>query len=306
MSMKKYIGRVLCNYFPKSYYNLKYLQYKKLKEGNEKKTLEEKKELLNKKYKSVNNEEINWENPKRLSEKIQILKLFNNNLDEHAMLSDKYLNREWVKQKIGEEHLIKLLGVYENFDDIDFNALPNRFVIKCNHDSGSVTVVKDKNKLNIRELRYKYNYFLKVDYAQLSLESHYSLINPKIIIEEYIGDENGELNDYKFWCFDSKVYYCRVDYDRFINHTRNMYNVNWELQDWVEGRYENKKNAPKPTKYSEMVKIAEKLCKGYPEVRVDLYCVNNHIYFGEMTFTSASGFEYIEKKYYLILGNLWK
>ena len=85
-----------------------------------------------------------------------------------------------------------------------------------------------------------------------------------------------------------------------------MYNVNWELQDWVEGRYENKKNAPKPTKYSEMVKIAEKLCKGDPEVRVDLYCVNNHIYFGEMTFTSASGFEYIEKKYDLMLGNLWK
>ena len=139
-------------------------------------------------------------------------------------------------------------------------------------------------------------------------ELQYKDIKPKIIAEKYIVDNDGELKDYKFLCFDSKVYFCWIDVGRFTAHRRNVYNLEWELQKWSQYSYGNTHfQVPKPENFELMVNLAEKLCKGFSHVRVDLYNVNGKIYFGEMTFTNASGFEKITPNdYNLMLGNLWK
>lgn len=304
MSTKEIMKKIL-KIFPKIEYKIKYHIYK----NNFKKSIymsdDDKKNYLNIMYKKIFNCNIDWNNPRKLSEKIQYEKIYGKNDEIKALLTDKYKVRKWIKEKIGEEYLIPLIGIYNSFEEIDYNSLPNQFVIKCNHDSGSVTIVKDKSKVNWKNLRYKYNYHLKTDFSKFSLEKHYSLIIPKIIIEELVLCEDGDLPDYKFWCFNSKVYYCRVDISRYGNHKRNMYDLEWNLQEWVEGIYENKEDLERPNNFDEMVSIAKKLCIGFPEVRVDLYNANGKIYFGEMTFSSASGLEYIEPKYDLMLGNLW-
>lgn len=294
------------SHFTFFYYKLLYLRYKIHKNRIKHITLEEKLEIINKDYKKIFHKEINWKNPKTLSEKINYFKVFNPELEKYASLTDKLKVRNWIKTQIGEEYLIPLLGIYDNFDEIDFASLPNSFVIKCNHDCGSTTIIKNKNTINIKKLKCKYDYFMKRDFSNVSFEEHYSLIKPKILIEKYIVDNDGNLPDYKFWCFDSKVYYCRVDFDRFGNHKRNTYDLEWNLLPWTEGIYEQIKEIKRPQNYSKMIKVAEKLCKDFPEVRVDLYNVNGKIYFGEMTFTSASGLEYIEPDIDLMLGNLWK
>lgn len=135
----------------------------------------------------------------------------------------------------------------------------------------------------------------------------YKDIKPKIIAEKFINDKNNHLNDYKFLCFDGKVYYCWVDMDRYSNHTRNVYDVNWQLQPWNQNTFENAEfDIQKPKNYEEMIIIAEKLSRGFSHVRVDLYNVDGKIYFGEMTFTSGNGFSLIyPEEYNLMLGSLW-
>ena len=291
--------------YPCIYYKIKYIRhFMKVKKIN-RYSIEDKKAYLNKIYYKINNYDINWDNRKSHTEKIQKEKLFSKNNNIKAKLTDKYEVRNWIKEVVGEEYLIPLIGVYDSFEEIDIDKLPRSFVIKCNHDSGSVTIVYDKNKVNWKELKYKYDYHMKIDFSYLTLESHYSLIKPKIIIEELITDNVNDLPDYKFWCFNSKVYFCRVDVDRFGQHKRNIYDLDWNLQDWTEGHYQRKTNIKKPKNFDEMIAIAQKLCQGFQEVRVDLYNLNGKIYFGEMSFSSASGFEYIDPEYDLMLGSLW-
>lgn len=304
MNIKNLIKDILKKY-PKIEYKIRYYIYKHKLRKISHMSDNDKKDYLNKIYKKIFNCNIDWSNPRKLSEKIQFDKIYGKNDEIKALLTDKYEVRKWVKDKISDQYLIPLIGVYNSFEEIDYNSLPNQFVIKCNHDSGSITVVKDKSKINWKDLKYKYNYHLKTDYSKFSLEKHYSLIKPKIIIEELVLCDDGDLPDYKFWCFNSKVYYCRVDVSRFGDHKRNMYDLEWNLQEWVEGIYENKEGLERPINFDEMVSVVRKLCVGFPEVRVDLYNVNGQIYFGEMTFSSASGFEYIEPKYDLMLGDLW-
>lgn len=286
-------------------YKYRYLRYIIKKRRFDNMSVEEKKEYLDKKYVATFGTNINWNNPKKLSEKIQYEKIYGKDNGIKTKLADKYEVRAWVKELIGEEYLIPLIGVYNEFKDIKFNELPKSFVIKCNHDSGSVTIVKDKSKVTWKKLETKYNYHMKTDYSKFLLEKQYSLITPKILIEDYIEDESGELMDYKFWCFNSKVYYCRVDYNRFGEHKRATYDLEWNIQPWVEGKYEKKIDGKKPKNFDKMIEIVEILCKGFPMVRIDLYNDNGKIYFGEMTFSSASGFEYIDPEYDIMLGELW-
>lgn len=263
---------------------------------------------ISKIYKKRIGKNINWNNPTTYTEKMQWEKLYDNN-PLKAELSDKYLVREWVKEKIGEKYLIDIYGVWDSFSEIDFKKLPKSFVLKTNHGSGTIYIVKDKNKMDYNEVKNLFDDWMQMDYAFCTgFELHYSKIRRRIIAEKYIETDNDDLQDYKFLCFDGNPYFCWVDVGRFSNHKRNVYDLDWNLQKWNQSEYGNTdETIPKPNNFSEMIKIAEKLCQGFSHVRVDLYNVKGKIYFGEMTFTNGSGFDKIvPDEYDLILGNMWK
>ena len=258
---------------------------------------------ISRQYRRMFGRTLNWDNPQTYNEKIHVSKVYMPS-PLKTRLADKVAVREWITEKIGSQYLIPLLGVYDSFDEIDFDGLPSQFVIKCNHDSGSVTLVKDKSKVNREYLRRKYATHMKRNFAWMGWEMHYRDIPPKIIVEPYLGDA---INDYKFLCFNSKPYYCWVDFDRFTNHKRNMYNLDWELQPFNQRDYGNyDKPVSPPECFDEMKAIVEKLCEGFDHVRADLYVINERIYFGEMTFANGNGFEeIIPEEWAYNLGELW-
>lgn len=236
---------------------------------------------------------VDKKNPKFFGEKIQWLKLYGN-LEKYNNYVDKYLVREFIKKEIGEDFLIPLLGVYDKAENIDYENLPEQFVLKINNGSAMNIIVKDKSKINIKKINKKLNKWLKNDYSKIKKEFQYKNVERKIICEKYIVDKNQQLLDYKFFCFNGKPHFFKVDFDRFENHTANFYDLNWNLLDMKEkcvgGVYKNYLKKIEPIdNFNEMVKIVKKLCKKFQFVRVDLYNVDGKIYFGELTFTPASG-----------------
>ena len=234
-------------------------------------------------------EVLNLENPKTFNEKIQWLKLYDSTPIK-TRLADKYLVREWVKEKIGEEYLIPLLGVWDKAEDINFDKLPKQFVLKCNHGSGYNIIVKDKSKINVNKIRKQLNEWLNEDFAfKYGFELHYSDIPRKIIAEEYISNGK-DLYDYKIWCFDGKAMYIQFLSERKQNLKMAFYDTNWIKQDFVYSYEYDKKVIKKPESLKKLLLLAEKLSEGFLHVRVDFYILNNgDIKFGEMTFTSLSG-----------------
>lgn len=261
---------------------------------------------LSKQYKQRIGHELNWDSIDSYTEKMQWSKLYDVD-PRKSELTDKYKVRKWVADKIGEEYLIGLLGVWDSFDEIDFSKLPERFVLKTNHGSGTNVIVRDKHTLNLKNTRRKFKDWLDTDFGYKSLELHYSAISPKIIAEEYIETEIGELQDYKFLCFDGQPYFCWVDMGRYSHHTRNVYNLDWELQPWNQETYAHyEKPIEKPKNFDKMVELVKTLAQGFAHVRVDLYNVDGKIYFGEMTFTNGGGFDRIlPMEYDKMLGDLW-
>ena len=243
-------------------------------------------------YYEKTGEELNLKNPQTFNEKLQWLKLYDSTPFK-TMLADKYLVRDWVKEKIGEEYLIPLLGVWENFDDIDFDKLPDKFVLKTNHGSGWNMIIKDKSKFNKQQAKYKFDKWMHTNFAYVyGFELHYKNIKPLIIAEKYLETEDGDLKDYKFLCFNGEVKYVWVDKDRYCGHKRNIYDTNWNLLDKkiAEGHiYDNFAPCEKPYTYEKMLQFAKILSQNINFVRVDFYEHNQKLYFGEMTFTSASG-----------------
>ena len=243
-------------------------------------------------YRSKTGHLLNLDNPQTYNEKIQWLKLYDSTPDK-TRLADKYLVRDWVAEKIGAEYLVPLLGVYDKFEDIDFDKLPNQFVIKCNHGSGYNIIVKDKSQMNIDDIKNKVNQWMCENFAyRYGYELHYRDIEPKIIIEKYIENQGtNDLYDYKFWCFDGKVYYIQFLSERNLDGLKMaFYDKKWNKQNFVYNYPLDTKNIEKPDNLDEMIKLAEKLSKGFSHVRVDFYRMNDgKLYFGEMTFSSASG-----------------
>ena len=234
---------------------------------------------------------MNWKNPKTFNEKLQWLKIHDRN-PLYTTLVDKYEVRKYIAEKIGEEYLIPLLGVWNSPNEIDFKTLPNQFVLKCTHDSGSVIICKDKANFNTEKAKKHLKDHLAINYYYSAREWPYKNVKPRIIAEKYIEDENHELNDYKFFCFNGKVKFLQVDYDRFTEHHRNLYDPQWNQLPFSI-QYPSKKNTiiKKPRGYEEMLKIAEALSKGFPHARIDFYGINGSIYFGEITFYHGAGFE---------------
>ncbi len=266
------------------------------------------KEVLEEWYYQKTMTRLDLDNPKTFNEKIQWLKLYDST-PEKTRLADKYLVREWVKEKIGEEYLIPLLGVWDRFDDIDFDTLPDKFVLKANHGSGWNVIVKDKSSLNIEATRSKFNNWMKKNYAFCNgLELHYKNIEPKIIAEQYIVSDNSGLNDYKFFCFNGNIELIWVDVNRFEGmHIRNIYSPAWEMLSVTKDYPNDVELNLRPECYEQMNKLARTLSDEFIFVRVDFYEVNGRIYFGEMTFTSGSGYGRFEPpEFDLYLGNVMK
>ena len=272
-------------------------------------TKEDLKRRIEKMYEERVGHKLDWSHLVTYTEKMQWEKLYDDNPDK-VTLSDKYLVREWVKEKIGERHLIPLLGVWSNASDIDFDSLPNQFVLKTNCGSGDVIIIRDKNRLSIKEIKIiqkKLNYYLNYDFGLSSCEIHYSKIKPMIVAEQFIDSGEKDLPDYKFLCFNGTPYFCWVDIGRYTDHSRHVYDMEWNFQEWNQ-YYEVKDiHLPRPQNFSEMKQIASILSQGFSHVRVDLYNINGRIFFGEMTFTNGSGFDVIKpEKYDYMLGELWK
>ena len=299
--LRHYIGQKVKSVFPNLYddifYFYAYLKYKRRCKTKPENYARE----IAKNYKKCTGKSIDIENPCSYSEKIQFLKLYDDN-SLRSTLTDKVEVREWIKSNIGEDYLMPVFGIYNSVDEIDFDILPEKYVIKANHGSGWNIIVKDKREANIPHIKKQLRRWLKLDYAfWAEYEIHYSPIKPKIIVENYMEDSCGELNDYKFLCFNGECKYFWMDFDRNGNHKRNVYDMEWNLQPWNQGNYCNYTEAvTKPTNFDEMVRVVNVLCRGFRHVRVDLYNVDGKIYFGEMTFTNGSGLRVIKPEEYNI------
>lgn len=241
-------------------------------------------------FKRATGHELNLDNPKTFSEKIQWAKLYDST-EEKGLLSDKYAVRDWVEEKIGKEHLIPIIGAYDSFDEIDFDSLPDRFVMKCNHASGWNLIVKDKDSFDKKAAKKKFDKWMSLDFSFYSaFQLHYHYIKRKIVVEEYFENIDS-LDDYKFLCFDGVPHYVWKDTGRFTKHCRNVYDMNWNRLDLDFEYPRSEIEDEKPAVYDQMLQIVSVLCKGFSQVRVDLYEVDGKIYFGEMTFTSGNGLD---------------
>ena len=273
---------------------------------HERMTEDEIKEEICRLYKLYLGRNLDWTNLRRYTEKMQWKKVFHVEPSE-KVVSDKYAVRKWVEEKIGAEYLIPMIGVWDRFEDIDFDSMPDRFVLKTTHASANIVIVKDKKQFDKKFSALMFNLWLSVDYAYASFEMNYKGIPRRIIAEKFMQDSKGELNDYKFMCFGGKPYCCWVDYDRFGNHTRDIFDMEWNLLPFTEHFPSSGNPIGKPHNFDKMIELATILSKGFPHVRVDLYNIDGKIYFGELTFCESSGFCVIEPDEYDIkMGELWK
>ena len=265
--------------------------------------------LISEEFRGLMGYDIDWENPQDLNEKINWMKLYGDTT-QWARLADKYRVREYVKERIGEEYLVRLCGVWERAEDIDFDALPERFVLKTNHGAGTVLPVTSKKDLDIPVIKNKLNEWLKLRYGYRTIEPHYLKIKPLIIAEEYLENDTDfstSLVDYKVYCFDGKPYAVLVCTDREIGrHSRFSYfDVDWKPRHDVL-RIKPKgtqQDCPKPECLEELLDCAARLSEGHPQVRVDFYIVKGHPVFGEMTMTSNGGYDSdITREYSLAMG----
>ena len=230
--------------------------------------------------------------PKTYSEKLQWLKLYDRN-PLYTSLVDKSLVKEYVSKIVGDEYIIPTLGVWNNFEQIDFCQLPNQFVLKCTHDSGGLVICKDKSKFDIENARNIINKSLKFKYYKSYREWPYKNVVPRIIAETYMEDETGELKDYKFFCFDGKVkaLFIASDRQKKGEDTKfDFFDREFNHLPFTNGHPNASVLPQKPHMFEKMVNLAETLSKGFPHVRVDLYEVGEKIYFGELTFFHWSGF----------------
>lgn len=248
---------------------------------------------LKKKFYAKMGVDLDLDNPEAFNEKLQWLKLHDKK-DIYTTMVDKYEAKKYVADKIGEEYIIPTLGVYDKFDEIDFDKLPNQFIMKCTHDSGGIVVCKDKANLNIAATKKKVNKALKRNFYYTGREWPYKNVKPRIIIEKYMGDD---LVDYRFYCFSGvpKYVYQYISESQADNSKPepahcNIYDMNWELQDFHQASLPSAKKYAAPKNFKKMIELAKILSKGVPFLRVDFYEISGKAYFGELTFYPGAGF----------------
>ncbi|MCL1997227.1 MAG: hypothetical protein FWG65_00490, partial [Turicibacter sp.] len=266
------------------------------------------KKALKDMYKSKTGQNLDLDNPQTFSEKMYWLRLYDNT-SLKSRLACKYSVRDYVKEKIGEEFLIPLLGVWDNFDDIDFNKLPDKFVLKCTHGWDMNIIVQDKGSLDLWDARYKINSWLRYNHAFGDLQQHMKIIPPKIIAEEYMENTAGDLYDYKFWCFNGEPLFVAFVMDRQKEKKEGYFDVDWNKTSFSKrGSIPLDCEVPKPTNLYRLVNLSKQLAEGLSFARIDLYVLNDGtVKFGEITFHPSGGINVWEPpEYDLILGEKLK
>lgn len=245
--------------------------------------------------------------PRTYNEKLQWLKLYDRR-PEYTMMVDKVTAKGYVAEVIGEEYIIPTLGVWGKFDDIDFNSLPNQFVLKCTHDSGGLVICTNKAELDIASIKSKINKCLRRNYFWGTREYPYKNVRPRILIEKYMGDGDQDLRDYKFMCFNGKVKCSFVCSERFSDDGLKVtfWDRTWKKLPFSRKYPNSKVTISKPCNYEKMLELAEMVAREIknPFVRIDFYDVRGNIYFGEITFYPGSGMEiFYPAKWDRILGD---
>lgn len=235
---------------------------------------------------------LNLENPQTFTEKLQWLKLNDHN-PQYSQMADKLQMREFVKEKIGEGHTVKILGIYDSFAQIDFDKLPKAFVIKTTHDSGSYVICKDKDRLSpkvLKDAKKKITRSLKRNYYKTTREWQYKNIKPQIILEEYLDDGSVNLTDYKFFCFNGKCEFLYIMEETSSVPTQVILDTNFNRLPFRMDDEPLETMPQKPACLEEMLNYAQVLSQGTPFLRVDMYLVNGEIYIGELTFYHYGGY----------------
>ena len=243
-------------------------------------------------YRYVTGNKLNLNNPTRYTEKLQHLRLFEYaNNDLVSKCASRVGLREYAKELGFEANLVDIYGIFDNFDDINFESLPNSFVMKCNHACSYNYICYDKSKLDVKALRKKFNKWMRTDYGKKTAEPHYSKIKPQIIVEKLMLENDRLPVEYKIHVFNGKAKYMYIVTSRDSEIHYNNYLIDWTDFDRAQFNHWTKtdNDINKPDKWDEMVNISEALAKAFPFVRVDLYYINNKIYISEMTFTPAKG-----------------
>lgn len=247
---------------------------------------------LEKIYKYKFGKDLSLENPKTFNEKLQWLKLHDRK-PEYTSMVDKYEAKKYVSSIIGEEYIIPSLGIWDKFDDIDFDALPDQFVLKCTHDSGGLVVCRDKSKLHIKKAKSKINSSMKKNFFWVGREWPYKNVKPMIIAEKYMEDSStAELRDYKFFCFDGNPEALFVATDRQKEGEEvkfDFFDMDYNHLNLRNGHKNSDSIPQKPQQFELMKDLARKLSQGIPHIRIDFYEVDGKVYFGEMTFFHFSG-----------------
>lgn len=246
---------------------------------------------------------LNLKEPRTFQEKLNWLKLNDRN-PEYSIMVDKYAVKDYVANIIGEEYIISNLGVWDNFDQIDFDSLPDQFVLKTSHDSGGVVFCRNKKTFDKTTAKEILSKSLKINFYKVFREWPYKNVKPRILAEEIIKTEPSEdLMDYKFFCFNGEPKFLKVDFGRFTDHHANYYDLKWNILPFGEADFPPipSHHIEKPENFDKMIEIVKKLAKSKKFVRIDLYNLHGKIYFGEITFYPASGYgkftspEYDEK-----------
>ena len=249
--------------------------------------------FLRKKYRVMMGKKLNLEDPQTYNEKLQWLKLYDRK-PVYTTMVDKVAAKDYVAERIGEEHIIPTLGTWSSFDEIDFDSLPDQFVLKTNHDCGGVMVCKDKATFDKEKAKQFLEKHLKRQYFRNHREWPYKDVKPCIFAEKFMVDESGyELKDYKFFCFDGKVKALFIAKDRAVEGEEtkfDFFDENFKHLPFTNGHPNSEPPYVEPPKFEEMKALAEKLSAGVPHLRVDFYNINGQIYFGELTFYHWSGF----------------
>lgn len=234
---------------------------------------------------------LNWNNPITFNEKLNWLKL-NNNKTSYVNYVDKSEVKKLVGKKIGEEYIIPTLGEYTSVDSLNLSDLPEKCVIKTNHDSGTIFIVNKCDDIDFDKIKTELRKSLLRDFSKKFRELPYKKVKRKIIVEKYLESPgDSDLRDYKFFCFNGHVKFLKVDFDRSTNHRANYYTLSWELLPFGEAFCppDPEKKIIKPKNFEKMVTLAESLAEDIPFVRIDFYNIHGRIFFGEMTFFPAAG-----------------
>ncbi|MBI0577475.1 glycosyl transferase [Neobacillus cucumis] len=248
---------------------------------------------LNIMYISRMKKKLDLKHPKSFNEKLQWLKIYDRH-PKYIQMVDKYEVKKYIKEKVGSEYIIPTYGVWNSFDDINFEMLPDQFVLKCTHDCGGLVICRDKRTFDIEAARNKINSCLKRNYFYNGREWPYKNIKPRVIAEKYMEDPTSiVLKDYKFYCFNGKPGFVQLSEGMERHSTASMafLTLEWERLPFERSDFLRINNIPsKPLNFELMKSLAEKLSEGHLFLRVDLYEINGKVYFSELTFSPTSGF----------------